>query len=73
MLVKTPALKLEVKLETVRPDGDDLMFEGFAGMMTCETRISAAEVWSLLRMCLRPQVIGFLLKSIFKRSKRDEA
>lgn len=73
MLVKTPALKLEVQLESVRPEGDHLLFEGFAGMMTCETRISPAEVWSLLRMCIHPRVIAFLVKSLFKRPKQDES
>lgn len=40
MRVKTPAIKLEVSLESAEIDDGDIKFEGMAGMMPCETHIS---------------------------------
>lgn len=68
MRVKTPAIKLDVSLDSVTIDDGEIKFEGMAGMMPCETHISPNEIWALIRMCLRPKIMGLLLKSLFKRS-----
>lgn len=61
MRVTTPAIKLDVSLETVTVVEGTIQFEGMAGMMPCQTRMSREEVWALVRLCLRPQVLRLLL------------
>lgn len=67
MRVKTPAIKLEVSLESVEIEDGDIKFEGMAGMMPCETHISPREEWALVGLCLRPRILGLLIKALFSK------
>lgn len=67
MRVKTPAINLEVALESVSSVDGEIKFEGLAGMMPCETFLTPKEAWKLVRLCLKPQILGLLIASLFKR------
>lgn len=62
MRVVTPAMKLDVRIEEAEVRGADLVFKGIAGILPCETTMSAAEVRRLIRMTLRPAVLAWLLR-----------
>ena len=49
MLVKTPAMRIDLRVETVKVDGEQLVFEGIAGFLPCEMRAGAPELRALLR------------------------
>ena len=50
MLVKTPAMRIDLRVETVKVDGEQLVFEGIAGFLPCEMRAGAPELRALLRL-----------------------
>jgi hypothetical protein len=62
MLVKTPAMRLDLRVETVKVDGDELVMEGIAGFLPCEMRTGAAELRALLRLALKPRILLWLLR-----------
>jgi len=62
MLVKTPAMRIDLRVESVKIDGQDLVFDGIAGFMPCEMRGGATEMRALLRMALRPRILLWLLR-----------
>lgn len=61
MRVKTPAMKLDVRIDDAVVRDGELVFEGVAGILPCQTSMSVIEVRRLLRMALRPRVIRWLL------------
>jgi hypothetical protein len=67
MRVTTPAIKLDVELETAEVTAGEIRFTGMAGMMPCETQLSPREAWSLVRLCLRPHILWLLLSAPFAR------
>lgn len=62
MKVVTPAMKLDVRIDNVKSQDGLLVMEGVAGMLPCQTSLSPAEFRKLMRMALRPSVLGLLLK-----------
>ena len=66
MLVKTPAMRIDLRVESVKVDGEQLVFEGIAGIMPCEMRAGAAELRGLLRLALRPHILLWLLRGARK-------
>jgi hypothetical protein len=62
MLVKTPAMRLDLRVESMKLDGDDLLIEGIAGFLPCEMRASAPELRGLLRLALKPRILLWLLR-----------
>jgi hypothetical protein len=62
MLVKTPAMRLDLRVESVKLDGEDLVFEGVAGFLPCEMRAGAPELRELLRLALKPRILLWLLR-----------
>lgn len=62
MLVKTPAMRIDVRVESVKVDLDDLVLEGVAGFLPCEMRAGAAELRALLRLALKPRILWWLLR-----------
>lgn len=62
MLVKTPAMRIDLRVETVKVDGEQLVFEGIAGFLPCEMRAGAPELRALLRLALKPRILWWLLR-----------
>lgn len=62
MKVVTPALKLDVRIDSVKSEDGLLVMDGVAGMLPCRTSLSPAEFRNLLRMALRPSVLSLLFK-----------
>ncbi|MCC7182054.1 MAG: hypothetical protein IT509_00600 [Rhodocyclaceae bacterium] len=62
MKVVTPALKLDVRIDSVKSEEGLLVMDGVAGMLPCKTTLSPAEFRKLLRMALRPSVLTLLFK-----------
>lgn len=63
MRVKTPAMKLDLRIDDVELKDDRLLLTGMAGMLPCETTLTAREVRSLLRRALRPSILWWALRS----------
>ena len=53
MRVKTPAMKLDVQLESACNRG---------GLLPCEVTLAPAELRRVLAMVLRPSILGLLLR-----------
>ncbi len=62
MLVKTPAMRIDLRVESVKVDGEQLVFEGVAGFLPCEMRAGAPELRTLLRLALKPRILLWLLR-----------
>lgn len=62
MRVVTPALKLDVRIDSAAVKDGALVLEGVAGMLPCETTLRPQEIRKLLRMVLRPAVFVLLLR-----------
>lgn len=62
MLVKTPAMRIDLRVESVKVDGEQLVFEGIAGFLPCEMRTGAAELRALLRLALKPRILWWVLR-----------
>ncbi len=62
MRVVTPALTLDVRIDDAAVKDGKLVLEGVAGMLPCETSLPAKELRKLLKLVLRPAVLGLLLR-----------
>jgi hypothetical protein len=62
MKVVTPAMKLDMRINTVKSDDGLLVMEGVAGMLPCKTSLTPAEFRQLMRMAMRPSVLRLLFK-----------
>jgi hypothetical protein len=60
--VVTPALKLDVRIDSAAVKQGTLVLEGVAGMLPCETTLRPRELRKLLRMIMKPAVLGLLLR-----------
>ena len=66
MIVKTPAMKLDVELRKADEQAGQVTFSGAAGTMPCTVTLSGSEIRALLRMSMRWPVV----KCLFQRSNR---
>lgn len=66
MRVITPAMKLSVRIDRAARHDGELVMEGVAGMMPCETRMSPQEIRQLIWLVLNPKILPIL----FARSKQ---
>ena len=62
MRVVTPAITLDVRIDTAAVAEDKLVLEGVAGMLPCETTLRLQELRRLLKMMLQPAVLRLLLR-----------
>jgi CII-binding regulator of phage lambda lysogenization HflD len=62
MRVTTPAMKLDLRLDTLEVQADRLKLTGVAGILPCEATLTAPEVRALLKLALRPAVLWWLLR-----------
>jgi hypothetical protein len=61
MRVVTPAIKLDVEIEQAEVRDDRLVLSGLAGILPCETSLTAREARALLLKVLRPRVLLWVL------------
>jgi hypothetical protein len=62
MRVVTPAIKLDVRIDEANVKDGNLVLEGVAGMLPCETTLRPQELRKLLKMVLKPAVIRLVLR-----------
>lgn len=62
MRVVTPAMKLDVRIDRGAVKDGQLVLEGVAGMMPCQTSLKPAELRRLIGIALRPAVLALLLR-----------
>lgn len=62
MRVSTPAMKLDVRLESADSQRGQLRLEGLAGLLPCEITLEPTELRQLLRMILRPSIVALLFR-----------
>ena len=61
MKVKTPAMKIDLRIDSLEVRGAELVLGGVAGVLPCEASLAAHEVRSLLRRALSPRVRWWVL------------
>ncbi|MCA1857345.1 hypothetical protein LE190_15635 [Massilia oculi] len=66
MRVSTPAMKLNVRIDTAARKDGELVMQGVAGMMPCETSMTPQEIRKLIRLVLSPRILPIL----FSRAKQ---
>ena len=62
MRVVTPAITLDVRIDTAAVAEGKLVLEGVVGMLPCETTLRPQELRRLLKMMLQPAVLRLLLR-----------
>ena len=72
MQIKTPQVKLALRLEDARVEGDALVMSGLAGFLPCEARISAPEVKHLLKLMFRRETLAWTLRALISRTPGDQ-
>jgi hypothetical protein len=68
MQIKTPQVRLAMRLETAEVEDDVLVLKGLAGFLPCETRITAPEVRQLLGLLFRRDVLRWTLQALIRRA-----
>ena len=61
MRVVTPSITLDVRVDEVTVRNGQLLLDGVAGPMPCETTLKPREIRRLLRLLLKPAGIWFVL------------
>ena len=62
MKVATPAMKLDVRINSVKAEDGLLVMDGVAGVLPCKTSLTPAEFRQMMRMALQPSVLMLLFK-----------
>lgn len=65
MRVVTPAMKLNVRIDSAARKEGELVMQGVAGMMPCETSMTPQEIRKLILLVLHPKNLPIL----FARAK----
>ena len=77
MRVESPAGKFVLSFERIEPGDSEVLLVGKMGVWESETWVSEADLGPLLRMTLRPRVLGWALARPFaalrRRRRRDRA
>lgn len=67
MQIKTPQVKLALRLEEAVIEDDALVMKGLAGFLPCEARITAPEVRHLLGLLFRRDTLRWTLGALLRR------
>jgi hypothetical protein len=62
MKVVTPAMKLNVRIDGGTVREGQLVLEGVAGVLPCQTTLSPPELRRLIAIALQPRVLALLLR-----------
>ncbi|XQW86498.1 hypothetical protein ACOYR1_07175 [Thalassotalea piscium] len=69
MRVITPAMKLDVHLTSSEVKDGNIVMSGMSGVMQCETVMHPKEVFQLMKLMLKAQIIKVLFKQLFTFKK----
>jgi hypothetical protein len=72
MQIRTPQVKLALRIESATVEDDVLVLRGLAGFLPCDARITAPEVRHLLRLLLRRDSLLWTVKSLFGRAPQRQ-
>ena len=72
MQIKTPQVKLALRIEAAAVEEDVLVLRGLAGFLPCEARITAPEVRHLLRLLLRRESLLWTIRAVFSRAPQRQ-
>lgn len=61
MKIKTPAMKLDLRIDKMEVRDGELRLDGVAGVLPCEASLGAAEARRLILQALRPKIILWAL------------
>jgi len=73
MQIKTPQVKLALRLEAAVVEDDTLVMKGLAGFLPCEARITAPEVRHLVGLLFRRDTLRWTLGALLRRRPADQA
>lgn len=75
MKVESQAGKFLLSFDSMEPGEDGLVIKGRMGVWEATTHMALPELWAILKMTLRPRVLGYLLKGLvsggFRRPPED--
>jgi hypothetical protein len=69
MRVNTISMKLSLRIEEASVKDGNIVMNGFAGAMPCETIISPEEALQVMRLGMKLSIFKVLLKGLFSKSK----
>ncbi len=72
MQIRTPQVKLALRIEAATVEDDVLVLRGLAGFLPCEARITAPEVRHLLSLLLRRDSLPWIVRSVFRRAPQRQ-
>lgn len=67
MRVNTISMKLSLRIEEAGVKDGNIVMNGFAGAMPCETIISPEEALQVMRLGMTMPIFKLLLKSLFTK------
>ncbi len=67
MRVNTISMKLLLRIEEASVKDGNIVMNGFAGAMPCETIISPEEALQVMRLGMTMPILKLLLKSLFTK------
>lgn len=65
MKVESQAGKFVLTFEEMRPGDDEVVIIGKMGVWEATTHVSLSEFLGILKLTLRPRMLGYLLKALF--------
>jgi hypothetical protein len=71
MKVESQAGKFILSFERMEPGEGALVITGRMGVWEATTTMGLGEMLSILKMTLRPRVLGYLIKALFTGGFRD--
>jgi hypothetical protein len=69
MQIRTPQVKLAMRIESASVEDDALVMRGLAGFMACEARVTAPEVRHLLGLLFRRDTLAWTLRALLRRPR----
>jgi hypothetical protein len=72
MQIKTPQVKLALRIEAATVEDDVLVLRGLAGFLPCEARITAPEVRHLFRLLRRRESLLWTVRAVFSRAPQRQ-
>lgn len=71
MRVNTVSVKMGVRIEDAEVKDGNIVMNGFAGTMPCQTIITPREAIQMARLCAQPSIIWLVVRALFARDKPD--
>jgi hypothetical protein len=73
MKVESQAGKFLLSFDSMEPGEAGLVIKGRMGVWEATTFMSLPEMWEILKLTLRPRVLGYLLRALFTGGFRAQA